>query len=144
MKHLKHSGSRWWAEEILFALAFVAAIAVVAQAHLSTMQSSDLPREEVLHRMHTEDRINDAIRGYPAEAVLIDHDKKTIQLDIDDWMTSGTDAACEQSARLFLALTELGFTIHVEGSFVPSNYNPIDLVWARHLNEGSAETPGSD
>ena len=61
-------------------------------------------------------------------------------LTIPEWMSQGTDTACEAAGRAvyeILSVLPENFLIHIVpekgGGFVPSRRNPVDLAWAKEL-----------
>ena len=61
-------------------------------------------------------------------------------LTIPEWMSQGTDTACEAAGRAvyeILSVLPEDFLIHIlpekGGGFVPSRRNPVDLAWAKEL-----------
>jgi len=78
-------------------------------------------------------KLDRAIDGYPAKIVSVNYSRMYVVVDIWGWMTEGTDSSCEMASKMFHNITSLGFTLEVQGEFVPSRENPMDVAWTQYL-----------
>jgi len=91
-----------------------------------------------------EQRILGLISQHKGVQVLsLNKKARFIEIGLNSYLRSGTDAGCREASRLFFQLCSLergDFILKVTDKWVPSAVNPMDLTWARKL-AGDAGAP---
>lgn len=135
---------------MIFCLAMVIAIAsVILIVSPVKTERKDLATKAKLI-LETYDKLEEV----HAKFIGYDAQKKLLQIEIGEFLTLGTDSACEYATSLFWRLAQLDrdvmiFVVSKDG-FIPSKENPIDYAWAHYLfydkypdpEEGIAEIEG--
>jgi len=127
-----------------FAHLFVVSLALVGLTLL--FAESGASQIELNPRDPLERRILDLISKHPGVRVLsLNKKARFIELGLNSYLRSGSDAGCREASKLFFQLCSLDggeFILKVTDVWVPSVVNPMDLKWSRKLaGEAGAPNP---
>jgi hypothetical protein len=86
-------------------------------------------------------RVDEILDGYPAFIVSLEHTGDLgetgdwyVLIDISGRLVKGSDSACYEAGLLFHEICKIkGMVLEVNGEFVPSTINPMDVRWTAEL-----------
>jgi len=78
--------------------------------------------------------------GKPKNYTIINHDKNNnlLTIKLGEHLTTGTDAACAEAAKVLHELCSQGYTVEVVGD-CPSAVNPMTVEWTKKLMDTRGE-----